>query len=121
MSHVIHMISYDVYIQSPLDPKFCPDWSPPNNILARRFAGPQLVVPRDRPQVPIGYKSIHEWMPGKLVEHHSPQEAPGRQKIRNHGDLVQFGDVDGWFSYIFVGFDGMIVGDDGFMMGFIRI
>ena len=50
------------------------------------FAGPQLVVPRGRSRVPIEYKWIHQ--SGKLVEHRSPQQVPGRQKILNHGGLV---------------------------------
>eukprot|EP00435_Cladocopium_sp_Y103_P042657 s518_g11.t2 len=50
--------------------------------------GPQLVVPRHRSPLPIEYKRIYESMPGKLVEHRSPQQVPGRQKILNHGKLL---------------------------------
>jgi len=52
------------------------------------FAGPQLVVPRHRSRLPIEYRWIHQSMPGKLLEHRSPQEVPGRQKILNHGGWV---------------------------------
>eukprot|EP00438_Fugacium_kawagutii_P012652 Skav215607 [mRNA] locus=scaffold666:473675:482890:- [translate_table: standard] len=51
--------------------------------------GPQLVLPRSRPRVPSGYRWIHESLPGKVVEHRSPDHAPGRQKIPNHSHWDQ--------------------------------
>ncbi len=40
-----------------------------------------------RPRVPVEYRWFDETAPGKLVEHSSPPNAPGREKISNHGNL----------------------------------
>jgi hypothetical protein len=79
------------------------------------FAGPQLVVPRHRSRLPVEYKWIHQSMPGKLVEHRSPQQVPGRQKILNHGGLVAAS--FGWV-WEFMGFNGITIGYAGSIVGY---
>eukprot|EP00434_Breviolum_minutum_P030620 symbB.v1.2.027076.t1/scaffold2751.1/size71576/5 len=66
--------------------------------------GPEVVLPC-RPRVPVEYRWFNETAPGKLVEHSSPPNAPGREKISNHGKLLAriFSDEGRKYGWIYVG------------------